>query len=292
MKINVTTIGHICLDHNRVEHSVYESGGGPALFINTVLSKTDDCTIKIIADYGPDLLPFLQDVDIHPTEPNLEKTLNYHNICHPGETRQQYAYNRDFDFCSFDIEELKPILHNTNILFYSPLLATIRPQYLIKQLEELPETCLKILLPQGYFRDFDHSDKVVHREIANIPDYFNHFDFVIMSDEDYPDILNKVSQLTSEYKFNIIITRGSKDAAYFHNGLVSYISTVPCENIIDSTGSGDVFSAVFGYFYFKTKNVNLSIENAHKIAGYSLAYNTDQMRSAEFNPFKAVHLKE
>lgn len=288
MSINVTIIGHICLDHNKVEHSLYEAGGGPALFINTVLKKTDDCSVKIIADYGNEMLPYLEGVDIYPPKPNLERSLNYHNIVNIGDHRQQYAYNRNFEFCDFEVNKIKPVLKNTDILFYSPLLSTVKLETLISQMNELPDDCLKILLPQGYFRDFDKNDHVVHREIINIPSYFNNFDFVIMSDEDYPDILNRAPKLTREYAFNILITRGGEPAGYFSNGAVSYVSAESCPEIVDSTGSGDVFSAVFGYYYYKTKNAELSIKNAHKIAGYSLAFTSDEMRSESFTPFKTA----
>ena len=81
-------------------------------------------------------------------------------------------------------------------------------------------------------------------------------------------------------KTQVIMTLGDKGALHMNQWESYVVPTDPVaqDDIVDSVGSGDIFSATFGYKYFKTKNVHKSIQFAQNITRQCLFYPADNLQ--------------
>ena len=145
-------------------------------------------------------------------------------------------------------------------------------------MQSLQKDTLKIFLPQGYYRSFDEEDCVIEREFVEADELIPLFDFVIVSEQDHRDMLN-IAKVWSK-NTQVIMTQGDKGAQYFSQNasLTVPVDSVNPTDIIDSVGSGDIFSASFGYKYYLTKDVKKSLEFANNIARQCLFYKADNLQ--------------
>ena len=76
------------------------------------------------------------------------------------------------------------------------------------------------------------------------------------------------------------MTQGDKGAQYFsqNTSLMVPVDPVDPKDIVDSVGSGDIFSASFGYKYYLTKDVKKSLEFANNIARQCLFSKADNLQ--------------
>lgn len=275
--------GDVCIDKNSVEGAEYTSFGGPAMYMNMVLSKMDDADVSIISNYGNDFVEHKTDIKFIPQEPNLENSLQYQNIVTNGK-RRQLAHNHEYNAIDVDESEIEDVVSSADLLIFAPLVPNYSPEYVQTILGFAKDKTTKIVLPQGYFRQFDEDGNVSFREFVEMDEIFPMFDFAIMSDEDYPQIVELAKKWSTKYNTDFIITKGA-EGADLHYGVEwmhdDHVINIPTENVtdvVDSTGSGDTFSASFSYMYAKTKDAAKSIAFANKIAGFLLSYTPEQMR--------------
>ncbi|MBN2015354.1 carbohydrate kinase family protein [Candidatus Dojkabacteria bacterium] len=280
--MDITIVGHVCIDRNEVENAKYEAAGSPAIFITKILKQFPDTSIKVLSHQGLDFEKYNEKTQIYPKVPQFKKTLVYKNIV-KNKKRTQYALNRYNSPPINTDSKVIQILKNTDILFVSPILANY-PTDFVNKITRFNSNTLKILLPQGYFRRFDGKDRVGFREFKEASDLLYLFDFTILSDEDYPDIANLSKKWLNGNKSKVIITKG-KDGADLISGAdlitktkVINFPTKEAPKIVDSTGSGDIFSASFAYKFFQTRDDAKSIEFANKVAGYCLRYKSYDIR--------------
>lgn len=268
--MNVTTVGNVCIDRNTTEHASYTAAGGPAMFMSRVYKQFPDVSHTIISPYGVDFLQHSKDIRLFPKDPSGNKTLLYENIVQ-GTTRTQKAYNVTSANNLSIGEKEDGVLQSSDIVYFAPLVAMF-PRDFVRSITSRSKKALKILLPQGYFREIDSTHHVKIREFVEAGEYLSHFDIVIVSDEDADDIESLVRDWS--YITQIIMTRGDRGATHFRNGETIHVDTkkVNATEIVDSVGSGDIFSASFGYTYFRTKNIKESIQFANSIARQCLFY--------------------
>lgn len=276
-KMKAVIIGHVCIDKNLVEKSIYESAGSPAVFITRIFNQFPDVKTTIVANHGKDFAKHINSIKILPSIPAYDSTLIYNNISKDGK-RVQHAFNRDFSSPVKINNEVKSILQTADILLIAPLLPNFSHKYIKSIINLVPKKCLKILSPQGYFRDFDVSNKVIFREFKEVDEISPFFDFIILSDEDYPNIVAHAPKWIKYEKTKIIITLAEKGAVLISEKDIQTYPTKAVKDIVDSTGSGDVFTASFAYRYFQTKDLDKSINFAHKIAGYCLKFTLDKIK--------------
>lgn len=265
MKISI--FGHVCIDKNISEHSQYMGAGSPAMFISKTFRESKDCDVKIISTYGTDFLKYLNDVSIFPTIPNGDKTLAYENIT-IGSKRTQKARFREQAVSPTLSQELFNTIKQTDIAFFTPLLPNYSKDYIQQIVNHLDSDSLKILLPQGYFRDFDSDDNVTLRNFDEADQILPYMDIVIASEQDYPDIIETQKKWALSHNIISIVTLGEKGAIAFQGEKTIHLPTqkVRPEDIIDSVGSGDIFAAGFGYQYKLSKDVKQSGDYANKLA--------------------------
>lgn len=261
--MNAVVIGHVCIDTNRSESIAYTGAGGPAIFISKIYHRIPGVDLTVIAPYGKDFLRYTRDLTFYPRKPISGKTLVYENFS-KGNIRTQKAKFLEYAKLLPINKEIQRILQRADLIFVAPLTPDFTPLYL-KDLFEEVKTSIKILLPQGYFRSFDQ-DNVIKRDFIEDKEIVPLFDFVIVSDQDHPDMKSMSKKWSS--KTNVIMTLGDKGAVSIYKGKKIFAPTRPVKvvDIIDSVGSGDIFSASFGYKYYQTKDIKKSLLFANDIA--------------------------
>ena len=101
---------------------------------------------------------------------------------------------------------------------------------------------------------------------------------MIVSEEDHRDIIKSARDWSNTTQ--VIMTQGDKGAQYFFQdtSFTVPVDKVNLADIIDSVGSGDIFSASFGYKYHLTKDVKKSIKFANNIARQCLFSKADNLQ--------------
>ncbi len=265
--IKVAIIGHICIDHNISEKTSYIGPGGPAIFISKILNKFKDCKITIISPYGKDFSPYIENQTFLPLKPAANSTLVYEKVTKDGR-RTQKALNRKNAIPVKIQGEINSVIKEADIIFITPLLSNFSIDY-IKQISELvKEKAIKVLLPQGYFRNFDAKNKVIFRKFSQADKVLPFVDFSIVSDRDYPNIKRLSSAWAKKHNVVLIITLEDKGALIVNKDKKILVPTTPVakNKIVDSIGCGDVFSAGFSYNYIKTRSLEKAVRFANKLA--------------------------
>ena len=275
--MSITVIGHVCIDNNISENTTYTSAGSPAMFMTKVYRKFPDVVMNIIAPYGQDYLPYIKDINIYPKKPATEWTLIYENKSKEN-VRTQKALNRQFAKPIPIDEDFKKIVTASDVIFFAPLTPDFSIEYVKNFITLAKKDSVKILIPQGYYRYFDKDDNVIQRDFIEAEKLIPLFDFVIVSDQDHKDINNIAKSWAG--KTNVIITMGNKGAMHLYrsDSIFASVDPVKSEDIVDSVGSGDIFSAAFGYKFILTKNIKQSLEFANNIARQCLFYPANNLQ--------------
>lgn len=264
---NVVFVGHVVIDHNKVEQASYESWGSPAMFMTKYLQKKFALDPTVIASYGKDFLAFSDGVKLLPRKPNLDHSTAYENIVIHGH-RTQYCHHADNTLPALD-SEIKDALSTADLLFLAPLTPAYSVDYVSELMSSVKSGCLKVLLPQGYLRRIGESDLVWPREFDEAAGILPHFDLVVLSDEDHlhaSAVAHDWKRLNP--KADIIVTRNIEGADIIQEQGVTHVPTnpVPFNQIVDSTGLGDVFSAAVAYNLYQTHDLTSAVQAGHAAA--------------------------
>lgn len=273
--MNLVVLGNVCIDKNKIEKSFYVKAGGPVTFMSLFFKQTKDAFLTAVASYGTSFLPYKNDLNLYPLRPNTSNTLMYENTIKNGRRSQKCHFFKDAIPPLID-ENIKNIVKKSDVLFIAPLIPYFSSSYIKKVAKITGKKCLKILLPQGYFRKFDGNGNVLFREFKEAGEILPLVDIVILSSEEYPNIEKLSIEMSERYGTTFIITKTQKGATIINKNTKIIISTkpVPTEQIVDSIGAGDIFAAAFGYNYFKNKNLVKSVRLANQAAReYLLAKN-------------------
>lgn len=277
--MNITILGHVCVDHNFSEGATYTSVGSPALFIARIFSSISQAqaNIRVITPYGPDFNSYQHGLTLYPSTPSNGKTLAYENRS-KGNLRVQKASNRDESQPVQLSDELTSVIQSSDIIFFAPLVPNYSVEYIKTALSFVSNSALKILLPQGYYRDFTDDDEVYPRKFVEANELVPLFDFVIVSEQDHHEMLATAKRWSRDTK--VILTIGEKGALFFDDEQSFLVPTcaVPLHDIVDSVGSGDIFSAAFGYEYLRTHDVYGAMKFANAIARQCLFSKAENLR--------------
>lgn len=277
--MQITIVGNICIDRNTVEKTQYVSAGGPAIFMDKVFRATKDVSAIIVAPVGKDFADFQKDLPIFTQAKLPAKTLVYENVVTNGK-RVQKAHNRKFAKPLALTKELTTLLAKTDILLFSPLLPNVAPAYVKTLVALTKKSCLKVLLPQGYYRKFDKENIVHVRKFVEAPQILPLFNIVIFSEEDTKNAKQTAQKWAATYDVLCLVTTGKNGAMAFTKNKEVILPTHPVDTteIVDSTGSGDIFSACFAYCYKKTGDMQKSGAFANTIARQCLFFSPDTIQ--------------
>lgn len=273
--MNLVVLGNVCIDKNKAEKTLYKRAGGPATFMSLFLKQTKDTSFTTIASYGTSFLPYKKGSSLYPLKPNVSNTLVYENTIKNGKRSQKCHFYKDALPPAVD-KDITNILKMADVLFIAPLIPYFSPSYIKKVMKITGNKCLKILLPQGYFRKFDSTRSVLFREFKEAEEILPLVNIVIVGNEDYPNIEKLSLDWSQKYGTTFIITKAQKGAIIINKNKKIIVSTkpVPSEQIVDSIGAGDIFAAAFGYNYFKNKDLVKSVMLANQAAREKLLSKT------------------
>lgn len=278
--MNIEIIGHVCIDHNDSENSSYTAAGGPGTFMERVFIQFPDVDISMAASYGPDMVPYLDGIIIYPKTPNSSKTLRHQNVT-KDEIKTTIVNNQDAAFPVKITDELRERIKNADIIFFTPLTSNLNSKYIEEIVDISNKDCLKVLLPQGYFWNVDSNNMLKAQEFEEASEIIPLVDVVVVGELDHPNIMQTAKNWAKDNKNLIsVVTLGGKGAVVFRNGEEIGIPgmPVPENEVVDSVGSGDIFSAGFGYRYRQTHDINESGRFADALARQALFYPADKIK--------------
>jgi sugar/nucleoside kinase (ribokinase family) len=277
--MNICIVGTVCIDKNVSENASYTSAGSPAMFMNKIFKQFGDCNVSIVASYGPDFFQYLTGVNIFPTQPNADKTLVYENVSRGG-LRTQKSYNREDAFAVDLDDSIIEVLRQADIVFFAPQSPIYTKEYIQSVTTNLKSGVLKALIPQGFYRNFDSENNVLVRKFIEAKDILPLMDIVIVSEQDSPTMLAQAKEWAQDMNVVSVVTLGEKGAVAFKGGNEILLPTVPLpENeIVDSVGSGDIFSASFAYKYKQAGNLEEAGRFANAVARQCLFYKSTDIK--------------
>lgn len=262
---NIVFIGHVVIDQNKVEQTSYTRWGSPAMFMTKYYQSNFDLRPTIIASWGPDFMPYARDVHLLPRQPNLDHSTVYENIVVNGH-RTQYCHGGNAAL-PLITPEIEAALHAADILFLAPLAPTYDEIYVRQLMACVPSNCLKLLSPQGYLRRIASHNLVEPRDFIEAAAILPHFNLAILSDEDHP----QAEICAHEWKAaspdtEIIVTLNSRGADIIQPDGATHVPTtpVPLDQIIDSTGLGDIFCAAMAYHLYEHDDLTKAVQAAHR----------------------------
>lgn len=267
MQPKIVLIGHVCIDHNETEHAKYVGWGSGVLYTAKYFQDKLALKPKIITQYGPDLLPYSSEFAIYPDQPPYDGTLIYENTIVNGKRTQRCLNIDDSRPLQLNPDE-KALIGDADIVIFATLLPNYSVQYVQDLMALAPQRSLKMLCPQGYFRQVDEQGNVSPRLFSEATELLSLFDIAVYSDEDYPDALGVAREWSQSIDTKLVVTQGPKGATIVSDGHIEQIPTeaVAPDDIVDSVGCGDVFAAATIYELYKNSDIVLAIQAAHKVA--------------------------
>ncbi len=263
----VVLVGHVCVDHNKSEHATYESWGSSVLYMATSFHKQFGLHPLAISSYGPDLLPYLPDVQLLPASPNQPNTLVYENNSTSGK-RVQHCHNiGSAGPPELSADEIQ-MLREADIIVVATLLPNYSADYLRTLLANTKPNVLKVLCPQGYFRHITKEGRVEPRDFAEAADVVPLFDIVMYSEEDYPQAFELAKTWKQRMDTEVIVTQSAAGATIVSKDQDKHIPTTPiaAKDIVDSVGCGDTFAAAVTYSFYRSHNLPEAILDGHHAA--------------------------
>jgi sugar/nucleoside kinase (ribokinase family) len=278
--VKILNFGHLCIDHNISENSTYTAPGSPAVFMNKIFSQLPDIEFTTVASYGKDFLAYKDNFKLYPEKPNISKTLVYENKSEIGGETSQRVRNRDEALPVPIDDKIIELIHDADIIIISPLLPNFSVDYYKQIYDHAKKKTSILLLPQGYFRDFDKDDKVIAREFEEINEILPFVDAITVSFFDKLFMTRIVQNWVKKSDVIVIETLSDKGALIISKEGQFHIPTIPmpASEIVDSVGSGDVFSASFIYWYKRTRNLHKAVEFANELARQKLYFTSDKIK--------------
>ena len=152
-KPSVVLIGDVCIDHNSIEGREYESWGSGTLYMGVYCANVLGTKPDVITSYGPDFAEFApSEVRLLPHIPSAKRTMQNGNIVVEGHRTQYSHFAHEAILPAID-SAIRASLKNADIVVATVLTPLFTPEYLESLLELTPKDSVKILCPQGYFRD-------------------------------------------------------------------------------------------------------------------------------------------
>lgn len=273
--MNIVLVGHVCIDHNTTENATYTNWGSSVMYMAHYLKAKHREVPTLISTYGPDMQQYLEGITILPPQPDQPNTLVYENDTR-SIPRIWKAHETEHAGEPAITPEVMKTLNRADVIAVAPLLPNYSAHYLRQLLQHANPGALKVLCPQGYFREIGDGGLVKWREFAEAATIVPFFDLVIYSEEDHPRALEVAkSWEQAAPDTEIVVTQGPKGATVVTRDGETPVPTtpLPAEKIVDSVGCGDVFAITTAYQYKlqqTPRNLSVAVKEAHQAAAEKL----------------------
>lgn len=256
-KLKYLSIGHCCHDKVGDGHVL----GGTASYAS-LLAKRLGAAPYLLTSYGKDFL-FKQDFlenDIEVSNSLADQTTIFIND-YSGDQRIQTILARAN---TIGIKDLQGITEHFDIAHICPIADEID----MDLLAGLNKDTVTLATPQGWLRKWDDSGRINYKEIDwNL---LGEMDFVIISDEDVPELDNYLSSIKDAVNA-LIVTKGKEGSIMYANKVEAHFPAYPA-SIVDPTGAGDTFATSFIMRYAKTKEIVDSMIYANCLASICIEH--------------------
>lgn len=280
--MNAVLMGNLTIDENEIEKRKYTSPGG-AVFYMAKTFENFSLSPTIISPYGDDFpKKYLPKTRFIPEKPLYQKTLVFKNKYHAG-LREQWVKNYK-EYLVFD-----PPIYNgkdgqtshfnfkdKDIVIIAPVINNISLDQ-IDKIKKFYPLSIYCLFPQGFYRKIYDGGRIKKALWKAQERIISCFDFICFSQEDLDDG-QSIAKNWSYLGPLVVITRAQHGSSLYQMGKKLNTSSYHVDNIIDSTGAGDVFGASFAFSYAKSSNVDKSLQFANASAAYSLRVRADKLQ--------------
>ncbi|HVS58308.1 MAG TPA: carbohydrate kinase family protein [Candidatus Saccharimonadales bacterium] len=269
--MKVVLVGHVCIDSNTSEQSSYTGWGSSLMYMAAYFRTHTDIDPVLIAPYGADFQKYSKGLCLIATSQG-KRTLVYKNVTHDGRRTQWCDHVNTAKPVPLS-KEVRQSVAEADVIVLAPLLPNYSIEYIAELFLTKKPTCLTVLLPQGFLRSVDQRGKVLSRKFEEAAGILPLFDLVVLSEDDvHGDVREAHTWAKLSQKTNIIMTQGAGGASLvMPQGLVrAKTKPIPEEQIIDSVGCGDTFSAAAMISYFATKDVMVAMIAGNEAASAKL----------------------
>jgi sugar/nucleoside kinase (ribokinase family) len=267
---NIVFVGHITIDHNITEGDRYESWGSPAIYMARFVRQNYKLTSTILTRRGRDFACYEDGLHFMPRAASVSQTLVYENTVRHG-VRTQRSFHTQTATVPRLTAAAKKVLAAADIVVVAPLLANYSAAFVERVLAATSAGCIKILSPQGYFRQVAVDAKVHVRNFSvdEAQNIFQHFDVVVYSDEDYPEaIAHSCAWGKATPRVRLVVTQNSRGATIIHNDDLTHVPTVPVptDEVVDSVGCGDIFTMALALSFWRDQDFLQAVRAGHAAA--------------------------
>jgi len=247
MKLDYLCVGHVCMDMTQSGFVLGGSASYCSLYANSL-----GYSAGVISSHGEEFefAHLLEKLD-HKQILRAERSTIFENR-YVGEKRQQILHTiADKIFLDEHISK-----ENVQILHLCPLAdeLVLGPNFSSDSF-----ICMTI---QGWLRARNPQKEVIYKEMDF--EVLRHADVVILSNEDIPDLDDKLEILKEVSKI-LIITNGSLGAKCYIENDVIFSPSFPAK-MIDPTGAGDIFATGFCLDYLESNDIHTAITAGHCLA--------------------------
>ncbi len=244
-------IGHLCRD--RLPSGKIKLGGTAAYA--AFLAKKMGAEVTILTSVGPDFdfwnLFEKQDIGIF-NIPSEETTV-FENIYQEEGERIQYLHARA---ATITAEHIPNEVATPDLVLFCP----IADEVSFDLLGCFPDA-LKAATIQGWLRGWDEQGLVLPKSMRW--KRLTPLDLLIFSDADIVGFEDKISAIC-KFVDLVIMTRGRNGVRVFQHDKAADFPTEPIE-VKDATGAGDSFATAFLLEYFRTGDLDSSVEYGQEI---------------------------
>jgi sugar/nucleoside kinase (ribokinase family) len=242
------------------------------LYMAHYLQAKHQETPTVVSTYGPDMQPYLGGINILPAKPDQSETLVYENDTR-SLPRIWKAHKTEHAGEPELTSEVVEALRRADVIMVAPLLPNYPADYLRRLLREADPGALKVLCPQGYFREISQGGLIKWREFVEATEVVPFFDLVVYSEEDHPralEVAKSWEQVAPDT--HIVVTQGPNGATVVTRDKQTAVPTtpLPADKIVDSVGCGDVFAITTTYYYRLQKDLQQAVDKAHQAAAEKL----------------------
>lgn len=249
--------------------------GGSVYFLARTFENLGIGT-TIVSPYGFDFpKKILGNTRFYPPEPTANKTLIFENTYRQNEREQKAKH---YLLSGFEkIGKLPANLwRSKNIVVVAPILDNMNLAQ-IKAWKKNSTNSLFILNAQGFFRQLLDNGKVRPKIWRNAYKVVKLFNLIVVSEKDWISI----EKLAFKWSLSgpiVIVTKEEKGCSVYQEGKRLDSKGFKVNNIIDATGSGDIFAAAFSFAYLKSGDIKSSADFANSAAGLSLRFFKNKLK--------------
>jgi bifunctional ADP-heptose synthase (sugar kinase/adenylyltransferase) len=272
IKTKIVLIGDVCIDNNISKGINYSSWGSPALHMAQYFGQQEHVETTVVSAHGPDFEQYASLFPIYPTKPRLKKTIIFENDQRGGKRLQSCHFSDQDTTVPID-DKYKTLIGKADAIVFCPILPHLYLEYVKKVIDLAPKNCLKVLLPQGYLRTVNSQHEVIFSKYHELDQLIEHFDIVILSDQDSPNALVQAYKWSVKaLQSKIIVTQAAAGATIVAGGQSEPVPTkaINPNKVLDSVGCGDVFSAAALEEYYQSKNITNAVAAGNRAAGVYL----------------------